>query len=95
MNRYPFPSGVAINHAKLDKAISFAHGAAHAMSLAMAFDGTSQLRRDDALADARASLDEALTALDAATQPEPPRVSPLFAAACDIATAPFKPEIVR
>ena len=94
MRRYPFPSGAPINHAKLDKAISFAHGAAHAMSIATAFDGCSQLRRDDALADARAGLEQAMAALDAATQPEPPRVSPLFAAACEIVT-PFKPEIVR
>jgi hypothetical protein len=86
MSRYPFASGSAIDKRALHKAISFAHGGAHAMSVAIAFDGTSDVRRDDALADARASLEQAMAALDRAVnpQPEPPRVVPLFAVACDI-----------
>lgn len=87
---YRFRSGSTVDKAALDRARTFAHGAAHQITVAQVYDGRSDLRRDEALTEARAALTEALAALDAATMPEPPRIAPaavptIFEVACDIA----------
>lgn len=75
MSRYPFRSGQPLDMDMVSRAITFAHGAAHQMTVARVYDGKSDLRRDEALTEARTALVEALAALDAATQPEPPHIA--------------------
>jgi len=86
---YPFRSGGPVDTDKLSRAISFAHAAAHQMTVARVYEGRSDYRRDEALTEASAALDEARRLLTEARTPEPPRVAPaampsLFSVACEI-----------
>lgn len=90
MSGYRFRSGSPIDMKALDRAISYAHGAAHQMTVARTFDGRSDVRRDLALEEAQAALGQAMAELHRATHPEPPKIAPpamptFFAVACDIA----------
>lgn len=91
---YSFRSGEPIDRDKLSRARSFASGAAHTLTTAIALDGKSDSECDFQLDEAAAALDEARRLLAEARNPEPPRVAPfarptMFAVACDI-VAPTK-----
>lgn len=91
---YRFRSGAPITHTPLGRAVDLSHAAAHNMTMALAFDGHSDVRRDEALDNAEAALTEALRLVRAArTPPEPPRVAPsslptIFEVACDVVGLP-------
>lgn len=89
---YPFRSGGPVDIDKVSRAISHAHAAAHQMTVARVYEGRSDYRRDEALTEASAALDEARRLLTEARSPEPPRVAPaavpsIFSVACDIVGA--------
>ena len=89
---YQFRSGEPVDMDKLSRAINFAHAAAHQMTVARVYSGRSDYRRDEALDEAWAALEEARRLLVEARTPEPPRVAPaavpsLFSVACDIVGA--------
>ncbi len=66
---YPFPSGARVDRAAVRKAREAAYSAAACLSIAEAFEGHSDQRRDDAMVDALTNLRTAILALDAATKP--------------------------
>lgn len=87
---YRFRSGEPVDDKHLRRAMDLSIAARDAMVMAKAFDGHDDVRRDDFLDTAAASLSAAQAALVAAmTPPEPPKASPirtgLVAAVFDIA----------
>lgn len=89
---YPFRSGGPVDIDKVSRAISYAHAAAHQMTVSRVYEGRSDYRRDEALTEARVALTESLRLLDEARTPEPPRVAPaavpsVFEMACEITGA--------
>lgn len=74
MADYPFSPAAPVNTRSLVRARSFAHGAADQLSLALAFDGESDARRDDAMDEAVAALNEALRLIADARSPTLPLV---------------------
>ncbi|MCA3699697.1 MAG: hypothetical protein IOB84_07900 [Brevundimonas sp.] len=86
---YPFRSGAVVSRTEIKKAREAAYSAAACLSIAEAFEGYSDQRRDDALEDALTNLALACRALDRAV-PKPPAFTAADAFA--IASAPFAEE---